>query len=107
MPTINDRVNVLCGNSIYGGKYVALNGYRIAGSKAGGSVDIDINVTYKDIACAFSKSELELMLAYKHDEYAENIKRIDSIFDAKPGTDEGTELSRLVKAVEEYEKDIL
>ncbi len=38
------------------------------------------------------------------EEYKRILKRIEVIFDAKPGTPEGVELEYLVKQVEEYEE---
>lgn len=37
-------------------------------------------------------------------EYNQYLERIDEIFDAKPGTEEGDELELLVTLVEQYEK---
>ena len=65
LPT--DQVNVCCVESIYGGTFIGLNDTRISGGKPkfGGTVYHDRNVTYEDLAYAFSEDELKLMLKIK------------------------------------------
>lgn len=65
LPT--DKVNICCGTSIYGGTFVGLNDKRISGGKPlfGGKIYHDGNITYKDLAYAFSEDELKLLLEIK------------------------------------------
>ena len=65
LPT--DKVNVCCIASIYGGTFIGLNETRISGGKPkfGGTVYHDSNVSYDDLAHAFSEDELKLMLKIK------------------------------------------
>lgn len=65
LPT--DKVNVCCIESIYGGTFIGLNDRRISGGKPApyGTVYHDDNVTYEDLADAFSEDELKLMLKIK------------------------------------------
>lgn len=65
LPT--DQVNVCCMESIYDGTFIGLNDTRISGGKPKlyGTVYHDDNVTYEDLADAFSEDELKLMLKIK------------------------------------------
>ena len=65
LPT--DTVNVCCGTGEYGGTFIGLNDTRISGGKPkfGGTVYHDKNITYEDLAYAFSEDELKLMLKIK------------------------------------------
>ena len=47
---------------------------------------------------------LDIKQIESEEEYRRILKRIEVIFDAKPGTPEGVELEYLVKQVEEYEE---
>ena len=63
----SDTVNVCCGTSIYGGTFIGLSDTRISGGKPkfGGTLYHDGNVTYEDLADAFSEDELKLLLKIK------------------------------------------
>jgi HTH-type transcriptional regulator/antitoxin HigA len=43
------------------------------------------------------------MIEITKEEYEECLKKLETLFDAKPNTKEGEELERLVKLIVEYE----
>lgn len=63
----DDTVNICCGTSEYGGTFIGLNEYRISGGKPkfGGTMYHDKNISYRDIADAFSEDEIKLILKIK------------------------------------------